>query len=156
MQPKERFDSDRFPESLERQLRNLPKLAVPEDLEARLLAAIPADKLIAIPHIVRASSWRRTLMSSGVAAFAAACLMLVVLRPKFEDMFSMLRVAVLPGQSESDRKHLVERPDESLQIESGLQDPRLRMYVEPQPFTWPIHQKSPLMVSSKIPDDLFD
>lgn len=69
---------------------------------------------------------------------------------------SMLRLAVRPGQSGSDHMRLVERPDESLQIVSRFQDPRLLMNVETQHFTWPIHQRSPLMVSSKIPDDLLD
>ena len=153
MQPEEQVDFDGFPESLERRLRNLPKLAAPNDLEARLLAAIPTDNLVAIPNRMRTFRLSRTLMSAGLAA---ACLAMVLLWPKFEELVSMLRVAVRPGQSGSDHKRLVERSDDTLQIDTGFQDPRLIMSVETQSFTWPIHQKSPLMVSSKIPDDLLD
>lgn len=153
MQPEEQVDFDGFPESLERRLRNLPKLAVPNYLEARLLAAIPTDNLVAIPNRMRTFRLSRTLMSAGLAA---ACLAMVLLRPKFEDLVSKVRVAVRPGQREIDHRRLIERPDEYLPIVSGFQDPRLIMNVETQPFTWPINQKSPLMVSSKIPSDLLD
>ncbi len=153
MQPEEQVDFDGFPESLERRLRNLPKLSVPNDLEARLLSAIPCADLISIPNSMRTSRLSRTLMSAG---FAAACLVMVLLLPKLEDLVSMLLVAVRPGQSGSDHNRLVERSDDTLQIDTGFQDPRLIMSVETQSFTWPIHQKSPLMVSSKIPDDLLD
>lgn len=156
MQPKKRFDSDGLAESLERRLRNLPKLPVPDNLETRLLACIPAEDLSELSHRVSASRPRRRLLSAAGAAFAAACLLFVLLRPKFGDMDSVLHVAVHPSQRESEHKHLFERPNESLPIVSRLADPRLQMYVETQPFVWPIHQESPLMVSSKIPDDLLD
>ena len=156
MQPEEQVDLDGFPESLERRLRNLPQLDAPDGLEARLLAAVPTNELIAIRNRMRASRVNRRLMFTWVAAFAAACLAMALLRPKIEDLVSMLSITVRPGQSETDHKRLGERPDEDLQIVSRFQDPRLIMNVETQSFTWPIHQKSPLMVSSKIPDDLLD
>lgn len=154
MRPLERFDADA--ESLERRLRDLPPLPVPADLEARLLAAIPAEVLREIPHRVRASRRRRTLWAGVGVAFAVAYLLLVFLRPKVADRDMVHQIPVNPGTSESAHKPVPNRPDESLTIVTRLEDRRRLMDVEKQLFTWPIHEKSPLMVSSQIPRDLLD
>ena len=156
MQPQGRSDSDGFSEPLERRLRNLPPLPIPDDLEARLLAAIPAENLREILHCVCASRQRRTLWAGAGVAFATACLLTVLLWPKIEDKDTVHRLAVNPDKSEAAHQSAPERPDESLNIVSRLEDRRCLMELERQAFTWPIHEKSPLMVSSEIPRDLLD
>src|SRR5216683_5851927 len=72
---------DRSAESLEARLRALPPPPVPSDLEARLLAAIPASA----PSAVRRSQLlpRRWLVWAGVGgALAAASLLVVLFWPK--------------------------------------------------------------------------
>ena len=152
MQPEEQVDFDGFPESLERRLRDLPKLAVPNDLEARLLAAIPTNELIAIRNRMRASRANRRLMSAWVTAFAAACLAMALLRPKFEDLVSMLSVTVRPGQSATDHKRLVERPDEdALHEDASAKSPKEYWHVHRSASPPSAHSAAPAQSTQRFP-----
>src|SRR6516225_5095973 len=72
MHPERRPNPDRSSESLEARLRALPQPPIPDGLEARLLATIPAAR----------PGRRRWLVLVGVAsALAAACLLAVLARP---------------------------------------------------------------------------
>src|SRR5438093_12334554 len=82
------------PESLEGRLRRLPPPPVPADLEARLLAAIPAgvssraeSGIASAPRVLPAltqpgSPGRWVRWAGGVSALAAACLLIVLAWPK--------------------------------------------------------------------------
>ena len=63
MHPQKRPGPDRSPEGLEARLRALPPPPVPAELEARLLAAIPAPRR------------RRPIWAGVVGVLAAACLL---------------------------------------------------------------------------------
>jgi len=145
MQSERRTNTDEFSESLESRLRKLPKFPVPDDLESRLLAAIPTQQLQLTAHRQRASRLLRTSLT--VTGFAiAACVAIVFLRPRAIDKDLEQGVAKNPIQiginSESELELVRNR--------------RSQMVADNQIFSWPIYQKSPLMVSSAIPSDLLD
>src|SRR5260370_26301538 len=79
--PVEKYPNADRPESLEAQLRALPPPPVPADLEARLLAAIPAEMAIPRRRGIGRFSFRRGAVW-GIGALAAACLLVVLLWPK--------------------------------------------------------------------------
>ena len=148
---------DRSPESLEGRLRALPRPPVPSGLEARLLAVIPArpsnnDEL---PRLVRRASrqWRLTILAGASVAAAAACLLAVRFRPEREDQHTDPIHVADPGSTKS-RHQAAPRPKQS--------DPpwftALHDLVETEmpTFTWPIQEKSPLMLSTALRPDLFD
>jgi hypothetical protein len=65
-------------EALEEQLRRLPEPKVPEDLEAKLIAAIPA--VASIPQVARPRKWQWS--AGAVVAAAAALVVLFLLLPR--------------------------------------------------------------------------
>jgi hypothetical protein len=149
MQPQKRPNSDRSPEALAARLRALPAPPVPGDLEARLLAAIPAE----MPRPLRASRPRRWAVWAGAAVAVAAACWLAVLWTRHE----------APGAGRGTIPSVPQPPPLAsgpkagspamapwLQVRRGLDG------VERETFTWPIQEKSPLMVSSSISPDLLD
>ena len=156
MQPQKRPDSDRYPESLEKRLRALPPLPVPCDLEARLLAAIPAEKRSVMPHPVRASYRHRVVWAGAAIAFATACLLIVLLRPEPGDKNTVRHLAVSPETSGADFQTVPHRPGSSLNITPWLESRRGLEGSDRPTFTWPIREKFPLMASTSIPIDLLE
>ena len=158
MQPHRRPDPDRSPESLEARLRALPRPPVPADLEARILAAGPARATNEVPRRARAS--RRWHLAVGIAAslaVAAACLLALRSWPgpgvkddaptfvaNAEDGGSAHDVTPRqPGDTPGTMPWLKARQD----LDDGTEMPT---------FTWPIQEKSPLMVSTALRPDLLD
>lgn len=93
-------DSDHeFPslEGLKKQLRQLPQPRPPEDLEAKLLAAIPP--VAAMASIARPRMWR-WFTAAGTAAVAA--LLMCLLLPRGEAPKAARKPSPLSGSSRDD------------------------------------------------------
>jgi|GEM_PF-6478270 len=149
MQPQKRPNSDRSPEALAARLRALPAPPIPGDLEARLLAAIPAE----MPRGARVSRPRRWAVWAGAAVVLAAACLLVALWAKHEGSGSEQQtVPVVPQPSTLASAPKAGSPAMVpwLQVRRGLDGE------ERETFTWPIQEKPPLMVSSSISPDLLD
>jgi hypothetical protein len=149
MQPQRRPNSDRSPEALEARLRALPGPPIPSDLEARLLAAIPAE----MPHCRRVSRRRRWAVWAGAAvALAAACLLAVLWTRHDGGGAKEQIISPVPQPST-----LASIPEEgSAAMARWLAARRGLDGAERPTFTWPIQEKSPLMVSTSISPDLLD
>jgi hypothetical protein len=135
-------NSDRSLESLEARLRALPAPAVPGDLEARLLSAIPVE----LPRWeqVSYSRRRRWIVWAGLAgALAAACLLIVLCWPKSDG--SKTNIVKHDGgfSGNSDMPPRMESRRDSDAISAGT-------------FTWPLEESSPMLASTAIPPDLLD
>ncbi len=166
MRPKRLPNRARSPESLEARLRALPQPSVPADLEARLLATIPAE--MRIPR-------RRWAVWAGVAGpLAAACLLAVFAWPRGDGNRPVPR----PGTGESPHPITVPSPgtiasadapgaglttppalrpsDDSADIAAWAEARRVLNGAEPATFTWPLKEKSPITASRSIPADLLD
>jgi hypothetical protein len=157
MQFPRRPNSDRSPESLESRLRALPPRPVPGDLEARLLAAIPAEESNAVPRWARASRPRRLAVWAGAAgAVAAACLLAVLLSPGPGSEMAVPNLAVNSERSQPAHQVTAQQPADFLSIMPWLEARRDLDGAERPLFTWPIQEKSPLMVSSALRPDLLD
>jgi hypothetical protein len=129
MQPERRPNLPRSPESLEARLRALPQPPIPADLEARLLAGIPA----ALP--IR--RWRWAVWVGLAGAAAAACLLIVLAWPRRD------RPAPSPPHA----------PEPiAVEPESG----RMLDEDELPAFHWPFSEPSPTMVSTAIPAEPLD
>src|SRR5437879_4932196 len=108
-----RPNADRSPEALEARLRALPQSPVPADLEARLLATIPAER--PIPP-------RRWAVRVGVVgALAAACLLAVLAWLGRDGKGPAPR----PPTTESARKDTPRPPDASASIAAWLESRRV-------------------------------
>jgi hypothetical protein len=141
MHPERRPNPDRSPEALEARLRALPPPPVPADLEARLLAAIPAK---------RPSARRWAVWAGVVGALAAACLLAVLGWPRRPAR------APVPGPETRESAHKVPpRPAEEDGIAALREARRVEDGGEPAPFTWPLDE-TPVGVSTSIPPELFD
>jgi hypothetical protein len=153
MQPRKRPNSDRSLEALEARLRALPPPPVPSGLEARLLVAIPPE----MPRWALTSRSRRPAIWAGAAVgLTAACVLVVLLWPEPDIKTTAPRLVVIPKKNESADPVTRERPGDSLGITPWLEARRGRDGAERPTFTWPIQEKSPLMVSIAIPADLLD
>jgi hypothetical protein len=149
MQPQRRPNSDRSPESLEARLRSLPPPPIPSDLVARLLASIPAE-MSSGARVSRPRSW--AVWAGAAVALAAACL-LAVLWTRHEGPRSRDQgIASVPQPSTLDSLPKVDSPATTpwLEARRGLDGANMPT------FTWPIQEKSPLMVSTSISADLLD
>ncbi|HEV3259690.1 MAG TPA: hypothetical protein VG013_22675 [Gemmataceae bacterium] len=147
MHPERRPNPDRSPESLEARLRALPQPPVPADLEARLLATIPAE--MPIPQR------RWAVWVGAVGALAAACLLAVLAWPERDDKHGALR----PGTREPVRRVPVpspEKSEDSARIAGWVAARRVLDGAETPTFTWPLEETTPIRVSSSIPPDLLD
>jgi hypothetical protein len=151
MQSRKQPNSDRSLESLEARLRALPAPAVPSNLEAELLAAMPAQ----MPRQAAPSRFRRLAVWSGAAAgLAAACLLAVLVWPGSRSKITGPPVVGVPEKKEpvlvvtGQRWGNLPSSTPWLEIRRGLD--------EAPTFTWPIQEKPPMTVSLSIPSDLFD
>ncbi len=145
MHPKQ----DRSAESLEARLRALPPPPVPSDLEARLLAAIPASA----PSAVRRSQLlqRRWLIWAGVGgALAAASLLVVLFWPK-SSREDLNRIKAGFANQDTPRP-----PHDSPDIAHVQFARQVRDDTALPPFTWPIEETTPLTASISIPSDLLN
>src|SRR5271165_2048716 len=98
MLPEKLPNSDRSCEFLKARLRPLPPLPVPNDLEARLLAAAPP----AMPHRAWTSRYWRLAVWSGVAvALTAACLLVMLRRAETGSRITAPSLVMIPKGSES-------------------------------------------------------
>lgn len=156
MQFQRRPNSDRSPESLEARLRALPQPPIPSELEARILAAIPArsannDEL---PRLARSASrrWRLTVWAGASVAAAAACLLAVRFWPEPADQHTAPILLADPGSTKFPRQ-ATPRPQSDSPWFMAHQD---LVETEMPTFIWPIQEKSPLMVSTALRPDLFD
>jgi len=158
MLPERLPNSDRSCESLEARLRALPPLPVPDDLEARLLAAIPPE----IPHLARTKRSRRQpkrpgaeIVWAGAAAVLAAVCLLVMLRwAETGSRITAPSLAMIPEKSES--THLVVAPGDSPHITPWLAVRQGLDGEETPTFTWPIEDKPCSTVSIWTLPDLLD
>jgi hypothetical protein len=145
---------NRSPDDLEARLRSLPQPPVPADLETRLLAAIPGE---------RSGSRRRWAAWGGLTgALAAACVLIALARLRHDGK------PPVPSSQTSPSAHRVADPspgptasmprlqDDSAGIAAWRDSRRIQEEAEMHSFNWPIKETMPVMVSTKIPPDLFD
>jgi hypothetical protein len=143
MHPEKRPNPDRSPEALPARLRALPPPPVPADLEARLLATIPAEK---------AQPQRRWAVWVGViGALAAACLLAVLAGPGREGHNTVPSPPVIASAPPVTPRPL----DDSASIAPWLKARRDLDEAGVPLFTWPLEETSPITATS-IPPDLFD
>jgi hypothetical protein len=156
MQLQRRPNSDRSPDALEASLRALPQPQIPGELEARILAAILArpSNSDEMPRLARSGSrrWRLTVGASASVAAAAACILAVRFWPEPDHQHISPIVAADPGSTKS-RSDATPRPQSDSPWFMGRQD---LVETKPPVFTWPIQEKSPVMVSTALRPDLFD
>ena len=142
MHPEKRPNPDPSLELLEARLRTLPRPPIPADLEARLLAAIPAKRSIP-PR-------RWGVRVGAISALAAACLLAVIAWPWSGGKYSAPKT--IPSASQ-----VASRPTEdSAPIASLRADRQVLDEAEPPTFTWPLPESSPIRFSASIPADLLD
>jgi hypothetical protein len=156
MQLHDQPNSDRSPQALGARLRALPPVPVPTGLEARLLSAIPPGMAGEHPNWSRRSRSRHLAVWAGAAvALAAACLLAVLLWPKPGDK-STPDMVVLPERSATSHRLKLPRQGDSASITPWLEVRRGLDGAEVPAFSWPIEAESRVMVSLRIPSDLFD
>jgi hypothetical protein len=141
MHPERRPSPDRSAEALEGRLRALPPPPVPDGLEARLLARIPAE---------RPPARRRWAVWVGVAgALAAACLLAVLAWPRRDDR------PPAPSPPKESVKHVPPRPPDGPAAFAAWRETRRALDGAELPsFAWPLGETAPVRVSA--PPDLLD
>jgi len=150
MHDERHHDSDQFSQYLEAKLRALPDPPVPPNLEARLLATIPA----ALP-IQR----RRWAVWAGVAcASAAACLLafLWFRGPRGETRDEQIGArgpGPGAGQAKNDYSSRLPVPYDAL---TTWQDDRFPGEQKALTFSWPLPEATPARPLTSIPPDLLD
>jgi hypothetical protein len=158
MRPEKRLNPERSPDSLEARLRALSQPPIPADLEARLLATIPAEGPIPKPPSPlsapegegRRGRW--AVWAGVVGAMAAACLLAFLAWPRRDGKPPVSS----PGKTESAHQDTSPPPDASAGIAALLQARRDLVEAETPTFTWPLPEASPIGLSTSIPADLFD
>jgi hypothetical protein len=157
MLPQRRPISDRSSESLEARLRALPPPPVPVDLEARILAAIPAEPPNKMPRVARGFGRRPLAAWAGAAAVVVAVALLAVLLRRGPDTEKNTPNVVSNTQNtKAARQVKTQQPGYALGVTSWLRARRDLDPAESPLFIWPIQEKSPLMVSSTNRLDLLD
>jgi hypothetical protein len=159
MQSRRRPNSDRSLESLESRLRALPHPAVPRDLEGRILAAILARATASheVPRLARASRHRRLVVwTSASLAMAAVCLLAVRFWPEAANQNTAHIVVANSETTEPVPQVTPRQPDNSRRILPCFEAQLDLDETETPTFTWPIREKSSLIVSTVLPPDLFD
>ncbi len=143
MYPARYPDPDRSPESLETRLRALPRLPVSADLEARLLATIPARR--AIPPR------RRAARAVAIAVSAAACLLTVFAWPRRHGESPVAAPGTVPPTDQAS----IRPPDESDRIAAWPEALKGPDGPGQLTFSWPLSQTS-ILTANAIPPDLLD
>jgi hypothetical protein len=152
MLPPRQPNSDRSPESLAAQLRALPAPAVPGDLEARLLAAIPPEA-VKSPRLAHTPRRLAFWTCAGVAA--AAALIAVLLWQGIDSKNPDPSPAVNVVNSQPDREITPDRP-ESFSITPWLKAAQELDRSDGPVFAWPIQEKPRVMAWSAMRPDLLD
>jgi hypothetical protein len=136
---------ERSPESLEARLRALPPPAVPADLEARVLATIPATVLMPVQR-----PW--AVWVGAVTVLAAACLLAILAWPRLTSKLPVPR----PAKEESVRQDTPRPADHSDSVELREIARRGPDELGPPTFTWPLPEAGPRPLAAAIPPDLLD
>jgi hypothetical protein len=137
-------NADQSSELLEARLRALPQPPVPAGLEARLLAAITAD---------RPTPRRRWAGWVGVAgAVAAACLLAVLAWPRREARDPAPR----PPANGIAHQVAPRSPADAADLTAWRETRRILDGAEMPPFTWPLPEPWSVRVSNAIPPDLLN
>jgi hypothetical protein len=148
------------PESLESRLRALPQPPVPSDLEARILAGNPAKASNddEIPRVTRNTSrrWRLGVRAVASVAAAAACLLAVRFWPEPNDRRIAAVLAANPQSTKPVQQATPKTQSDSLWTTPWLKGGHDLDETEMPTFTWPIQEKSPLVLSTALRPDLFD
>jgi hypothetical protein len=147
-------------ERLKAQLRSLPQPPVPRELEAMLLAAIPA----APPRFRRARPYRKALLWMSASAAVAAGLLLAVLLRQNGRQLEHARQPVMPAPADTDAS-----PREYVRTPEGQMFMELRwdahangqgrdVFIDPaaEPFSWPLEMPVGTSDSRRLTRDLFD
>jgi hypothetical protein len=153
--PPERSDK---PDSLEARLRRLPAPPVPVDLEARLLAATPAQqaveprlRLSAKPQAMSERRWRWAWWMGAASALAAACLLIALLWPRGNGQKSDQKDNGLVTNGSTDAAGPQSSHDKRIaRFERVPDEPKL------PPFTWPVDETTHVTLTSSIPSDLLN
>ncbi len=156
MQFRKRPKSDRSLEGLEARLRGLAQPRIPGELEARILAAVPATLVVDKDEIVRRTlrasrRWRMTVLA-GASVAAAACFLAVRIWPEHEERHVAPALVADHGSTGS-ALQAASRPQSDMPWFKARED---LVDTEMPTFTWPVQEKSPLMVSTSLRPDLFD
>jgi hypothetical protein len=153
MQHRKQPDSDGSLESLEARLRALPAPPMPSDLEAKLLLAIPP----AMPRGAVTSRIRRRAVWAGAAVgLVAACLLTAFIWRERGDRITGPTPEIIPEKKEAPELVAARVPGDFLRTTPWVEVRRGLDVAETPTFTWPIEEKSPLVVSVSIRPDLFD
>jgi hypothetical protein len=149
-------------ELLEEQLRALPPLPVPPDLEARLIAAVPAVGTNSHPRGGHRLAWdapnrerrRRLAVTAVLSGLAAACLLVFLVwtarRPK-----TIAPVVVITGGADTVRD-TVSAPDSDTKIAPQREARRVLGASESSAFVWPVEGPIPATIVRRIPPDLLN
>jgi hypothetical protein len=138
MHPEPRPNPDRRTESLEARLRALPQPSVPADLEARLLATVPAK----MPAMRR----QRKAWFVAAGALAAACVLAVLIWRGNDGTNS---IAIRPIDPVTPQPQGDIAPTR-LEVRQSLDETKMPA------FSWPLDETVPIHVSPSIPSALFD
>jgi hypothetical protein len=157
MLSRRRPNSDRSLRSLESRLRALPRQPVPGDLEARLLTAVRAEASNEMPRSAQAFRTRRLAAWAGAAvAVTAACSFGVLLWPGPGRNKMVPKVVVNPATSQPAHQVTPQQPAYSPGTTPWLEARRDLDQAEQPHFTWPVQERTPLMVWTALRPDLFD
>jgi hypothetical protein len=157
MQSRKWLNSDRSLESLEARLRALPQPLVPGDLESKLLAAMPLETSIETQRSALARRPRHfVLWAAASLATAAAILLVVRFWPKPDDQHPAATVVLHPKVINVAPQITDREPDISRRILPWFEAQLDPDETELPTFSWPIQEKSPLIVSTALRPDLFD
>jgi hypothetical protein len=150
-------NSNQSLESLEARLRALPQMPVPGDLESRLLAAMPVRASIVTRRSAIAPRPRHFVIWTGASlAIAASCLLVVRFWKEPDDQHTGATVIVNPETTDLARQFTNRQPENSRRILPWFPARPDPDDTEMPAYSWPIQEKSPLLVSSALRPDLFD
>jgi hypothetical protein len=156
MQPEERSTSEPSLESLEDQLRHLPRPAVPIGLQGKLLAAIPSHVLSPFPRSHSLRTRRLVLIALATAMTTAACWMLTTLWPRPKSDVVEFNANVKVNEMVTSHDNSARPSTGAVRLVDLMINPRKLEGAEQATFAWPVPATSRLMVSSTIPPDLLD
>jgi hypothetical protein len=151
MHPEGLPNPGRSPDSLPERLRALPAPPVPDGLEARLLAAIPAPR----PTLRR--RWAAWVVAAG--ALAAACLLAALAWQGRDGERAVRLVPTSKSVDPSRNATLVSPPAPRPADDSAAawrQTRRLLDGADVPAFTWPLPEAPPRTVSASPPADLLN